>query len=238
MTNLKQLSDQKREFLVIKHRGLNKSRSNFEEETRKIHEELANSINQRAIIPGFEGDYMIPSWSNDVIMVHSNFPPSKRRFDKLRKEGCATYLYQVLEDILRYKKPQDIAFVLEAKFGTNNDATFKAIQILQSAGIQRAYFDSFFGNKFEGMEIPYPVSLHLIAKIGSLELRLDKKGSADIIAIPYPLSFKRHQSKPLVYGAIKNKEQVETVSKDPNVLGVFWRGKTSVVNMFLNQFAY
>ena len=79
-----------KEILIVKHRTLNNPGLDPEKEIDKVYRELGHSINGRQVVPCFEGDYMQPPWSKDVVMVHGNFAPSKDKFEQLRKQVDAS----------------------------------------------------------------------------------------------------------------------------------------------------
>jgi hypothetical protein len=232
-----------KEILIVKHRTLNNSQLNFEQEVDRVHRELGYSINGRQVVLCFEGDYMQPSWSEDVVMVHGNFAPSKDKFEQLRKEGFAAYLQEVLESFAKYNGKAVVC--LEAKLGTKPAATYEAVRDLQRAGIKRAYFDSFFGRKLDVVpsanvdcEASYPMSLHLIAKLGPIDISVSN-GEHDFVTVPNAMAFfaKGRPKKPIIYGAVGNKRRVERIAEDPNALGAYWRGEeASSVRMLVNSF--
>lgn len=232
-----------KELLVVKHRTLNNPETDFEQEVDKVYSELGESVKGRQIVPCFEGDYMIPSWSEDIVMVHGNFAPSKNKFEQLRKEGFAAYLQEVLESFVKYNG--EAVVCLEAKLGTKPDATYKAVRALQKAEIERAYFDSFFGRKLDVVlsanvdcKAAYSISLHLLAKLGRIDISVTN-GEHNIITVPNAAAFfaKGTPKKPIIYGAVGTKDRVKKVAEDPNTLGVYWRGgEASSVKMLWNSF--
>jgi hypothetical protein len=231
--------DPKKEILIVKHRTLNNPETDFEQEVDKVYSELGESVKGRQIVPCFEGDYMMPSWSEDVVMVHGNFAPSKNKFEQLRQEGFAAYLQEVLESFVKYNG--EAVVCLEAKLGTKPDATYKAVRALQKAEIERAYFDSFLGWKLDHVHAAnerqrtiYPTSLHLLAKLGGIEFMVSN-GQHDVVTVPNLAAIGKSK-KPIIYGAVGSKKRVEKIAEDPNALGAYWRGEeASSLKMLINS---
>ena len=232
-----------KEILIVKHRILNNSQLNFEQEIDKIYQELGHSVNGRQIVLCFEGDYMAPSWSNDVILVHGSYAPSMDKFQDLREQGVAAYLAEVLENV--DKSDQRFYVCLEAKISTTAEATDKAVDSLKQAAVEKAYFDSFFGGKLNHVHqanqlqrTSYPTSLHLLAKIGGIDFAVSN-GEHNVVTIPNAVAFfaRGTPEKPIIYGAVGSKEKVKKIAEDPNALGAYWRGdESSSVKMLINSF--
>ncbi|MBI4450871.1 hypothetical protein HY642_02765 [Candidatus Woesearchaeota archaeon] len=231
-------------FYVVRHRVLNSPRPRFAKDYEFV--QGVSGIN-RPLVAVFEGDFHAAPWSNperpDVVLVHAMRCPKKTKFDRLRAEGKAAYLDEVLDAYKRFEAPNTV-LCLEAKADVDEASTDTLVESLKSRSID-AYVDSFFGTALDYVAnanldhgTDYKRSLHLIAKLGSLDLAASHPNTPpDIISVPYPCAFRAKTDTPIIYGAVGSQEHAATLATDSNVLGVYLRDKEKHwLRMFKNSF--
>ncbi|MFA6888112.1 MAG: hypothetical protein WC254_01295 [Candidatus Woesearchaeota archaeon] len=228
------LINPKTEFLVVKHSHLNNLNNEFD--LGRVVEEalkLEKHTNSRRIVVALEGD-IIQLPDSRVILTHQSFiGPSIKRFNELREAGIAVYLPEALDAYQKFMEQYNgrVVLCLEPKPITTAKTIASAIQELQRKGITDVYFDTFFAHCLEyvtrtnqAQQTHYPTSRHLVGNLGPIPVIVDKRYPADIITVPYPMSF-GSLNRPVIYGAVGDAEKLKHVAEDPQCYGAYVRFK-------------
>ncbi len=234
-----------KEFLVVRHSVLNGNNydvGDLVNDTLK----LGKYINNRNVIPCFEGDLIQIGEARDIVFTHQNFIPlSAGKYLILREKKIATSLIEVINKIKKYLKNNDQKLILcfELKNITSVTTIYQTIKLLKESEMEDVYFDSFFGSKLDVVQranerhgTNYLTSLHLLGNIGSMKFSFKQpKNGFDIVTVPYIMSQGNLRS-PAIIGAVGSTKILEKIAQNPNIYGAyarFWEG-SGVKGLFAN----